>query len=191
MSSTFNKFLKIVEISPDSRDYYDILEEHPEFVNQQDKDGRTALMHAAMSGFGDSMETLIDSYNADVTIRDKDGKTVYDHAKEWYAKNPEEYNNDASIPAYFLKVIRNADPKFQGAKDVAALQQTSKISNIPVELNVASYLTGEKGTLPAQVSKVRSKYAGLRKTYKRTRTLKKNKKTRGRRVQRRERSKIQ
>jgi hypothetical protein len=176
--STFDDFLKIVKTTSDSRDYYTILEEHPEFVNMQDASGKTALMHAAMKGYGDSMATLVETHKADVTLKDKDGKTARDYATEWYAENPEEYDNDESVPEYFLGMLKDAELKanqIKGAKDVAALRQTSRDPNIPLSMTVGSYLTGEKGPLPEQVSKVRSKYAGRRKTRRGKKTRGKNK----------------
>jgi hypothetical protein len=178
--ATFEKFLEIVKKSGDSRDYSHV---RPEFVNQQDREGKTALMHAAMKGYGDSMATLIETHKADVTLKDKDGKTAYDYAKEWYESNPEEYDNDESVPEFFLGILKDAEKRMssiKGAKDVAALRQTSKDPNIPLPLTVGSYLTGEKGPLQEQVSKVQSKYAGRRKTRKG-----KSKKTRARKSRRR------
>lgn len=175
--ATFEKFLEIVKKSGDSRDYYGV---HPEFVNQQDREGKTALMHAAMRGYGDSMATLIETHKADVTLKDKNGKSAYDHAKKWYAENPEEYDNDESVPDYFLGILTSAAAKQM--KDVSSLAKTSKtglpLPEGPVGL-VASYLTGKPGTVGQQMGKIKSS-VGRGKTRKgKDKKSRKGKKTRG------------
>ena len=181
---SFDQFLKIVKTSGDSRDYYTILEEHPEYVNMRDASGKTALMYAAMEGRSDSMATLVETHKADVTLKDKDGKTAYDYAQEWYAENPDEYDNDPSVPEYFLGMLKDAELKknqIEGAKSVAALRQSSRYGEgVPLPEAVGSFLTGEKGSLKTQGEKVRTKYAGRRKMRKtkkakayRKRTMKK------------------
>lgn len=151
------EFLKIVKTNPDSRAYYDILEQHPEYVNQQDAEGKTALMYAAMNGYGDSMATLVETHKADVTLKDKNGRSAYDYAREWYAENPEEYDNDQSVPEYFLGILTAAAAK--QAKDVSALAKTSK-SGLPLPEGptgiVGSYLTGKKGTMGQQMTAIKS-----------------------------------
>ena len=49
-------------------------------VNVTDEDGRTPLIMAANQGHLKICKMLIDLCNADVTLKDKDGKTARDHA---------------------------------------------------------------------------------------------------------------
>jgi hypothetical protein len=175
-----DEFLKIVKTSGDSRDYYDILEDHPEFVNKQDAEGKTALMYAAMKGYGDSMETLVETHNADVTLKDKSGRSAYDYAKEWYTDNPEEYDKDESVPEYFLGILTSAAAK--QAKDVSALARTSK-SGLPLPEGpagiVGSYLTGKKGTVGQQMTAIKSSVGrGKTRKGKKSKKSRKGKKSR-------------
>jgi hypothetical protein len=174
------EFLKIVKTSGDSRDYYDILEDHPEFVNMQDAEGKTALMYAAMKGYGDSMATLVETHKADVTLKDKSGRSAYDYAREWYAENPEEYDNDESVPEYFLGILTSAAAK--QAKDVTALARTSK-SGLPLPEGpagiVGSYLTGKKGTVGQQTTAIKSSVGrGKTRKGKKSKKSRKGKKSR-------------
>ena len=72
---TFDEFMTVMKYAGDARDFYDILQAHPEYVNRQDKDGKTALMVAADQGYGDAVATLVESNNADVFLKDNQGKT--------------------------------------------------------------------------------------------------------------------
>lgn len=80
--TTFQQFLQIASRDPDARSLYQILEDHPEYVNKKDNRGRTAVFYAAEAGHGDVVETLIQFHGADIFVQDKDGRTLADILQE-------------------------------------------------------------------------------------------------------------
>lgn len=184
----FPKLLKIIRESPDSRDFYDILEKYPDLKDRQDKDGRTPLMYAAMSGHVDVMNTLIEYNKVDVTIRDKDGKDAADYFKEYATKeikyltdrykdnDPQTLENEVgdikSSQDYILKMIDDvktemtaklAEPLTRVSTQFGKLTGDKKMDALALSLKSVSGQAGEPSRV---VAEAREKLGRGRKTRK-------------------------
>lgn len=70
-------------------------------VNGADANGWTPLMFAAANGFADVAERLVTEFDADITLKNKDGKTALDIAKENKSSPKEEVDR-------IIKIISSA-----------------------------------------------------------------------------------
>ncbi len=83
-------------------------------INLQDKNGRTALMEAAIKGSAEIVELLL-SYDADITLEDVAGETALSYA--------ESHNNNDSHKAVIELLHDRADILFMNCSDNAALDR--------------------------------------------------------------------
>ena len=60
---------------------------HPLKVNLKDNNGKTALMHAAISGSYQMVSLLLEREDVDVYIQDKNGETAIIHARRGGNRN--------------------------------------------------------------------------------------------------------
>jgi ankyrin repeat protein len=51
--------------------------------------GFTALMHACKEGHEDIVKHLLLREDVDIRLKDKDGKTAYDHCSDWISEEVE------------------------------------------------------------------------------------------------------
>ncbi len=151
---TFDEFMTVMKYAGDARDFYDILEAHPEYVNQQNKDGKTALMIAAENGYGDSVATLIESHDADVFLKDKQGKTAAQLWKDYHAENPGELDEEGMkfFMNVFEKKVRPVAQKTTGLDVVSRQKQMGKLDKLPKDTldRIAAMTTGQPGTIEQQ-----------------------------------------
>ena len=155
----FEAFLRIVKRNPDPRSYFDILEKHPEFVNRKDASGRTAIFYAAEAEHGDVVRNLIEYHGADIFVKDKTGKTIYDMIQG----NPE---LDWLIEDTLKPVAA------ERAKDFEALRQAPP--NLPSDVLgvISENLTGIRGSVSQQRKSLRGVVGKGRKLRKQRRTRK-------------------
>lgn len=156
---SFEQFLKIVSRDPDPRSYFQILEKHPEYVNKKDSQGRTALFYAAESEHGDVIRNLVGYHGADIFVKDKTGKTIYDLVKD----NPE-------LSWLIDDVLKPLAA--ERSRDFEAMRMARP--NLPDDVLgvVSENLTGIKGSVAQQRKSLRSAVGKgrKRKTAKRRRT---------------------
>lgn len=195
----FAKLLEIIKTSPDSRDFFGILEKYPDLVDRRDNDWRTPLMYAAMSGHVDVMVSLIEYNKAVVTARDKDGKDAADYFKEYAAKeiarltdrykdDPESLKREVdeikSSQTYILdaieqakteKTAQRAEPLTRVSTQFGKLTGDKKMDALALSLKS---VTGEAGEPSRVVSEARQKLGRGRKT-------RKSRKNKGRKSRRR------
>lgn len=178
---SFQEFLDIIKLGDIKLEFDDILQAHPEYTNAQDENGWTALMYAAERGNSDLMVKLVRTYRADVTIKNKDGKTAYDLAKEYYEEEKRLYDEHPDVYIYHpdvaeddLKLLKDAIEKKKALpklKDATALQRLSKqglTGKLPPELEaeVLSKLTGKTGTTKHQIASLKAPFGRGRRTKK-------------------------
>ena len=158
---TFEEFLRIASRDPDARSLYEILEDHPEYLNKKDSRGRTAVFYAAESGHGDVVRTLIEYHGADIFVQDKEGKTLADILQE---------NEDTR---YLIDEVLRPIAAKKG-KDLAALDIARP--NLPEDVMsvVAKNLTGMKGSVDQQRRSIRRAVGKGRKQKRKTRKQKKS-----------------
>lgn len=154
---TFDEFLRISGREPKLLSY--ILDSHPEYLNQQDKDGKTALIHAGEGGSDESASILLHELNADATIKDKSGKTAARHAREYIEKNSDDVNE---IDARFLmnvfeEKVRPAAQGVSGLDTVSRHKEMGTLDTLPRDTvsRIAEFTSGIPGTLEQQRKKIR------------------------------------
>jgi hypothetical protein len=167
----------------------EILENHPEYVNQKDEDGKTALMllGAAKEPDNELGESLIEDYNADIFITDKAGKT----AAQYYKENP---NMDADEKKDIMKVFANVGKeRVKGSKGFIKVSEEEDkndpsvrrtlLSKLPAEVRgeISRNITGVKGSTKTQQTTLRKATTGKGRKRK-TRKARKTKKSTRRRA---------
>ena len=156
---TLDEFFLVMKYVNDPRDFYEILEAHPEYVNKQDKDGKTALMLTAERGMGDAVRTLIETNDADVFLKDKKGKTAAQYFKEYYAENPDELDEEEM--KFFMDIFEEkARPTAKattGLDVVSRQKKMGKLEKLPADAlsRVATLSTGVPGTIEQQRENIR------------------------------------
>lgn len=156
---TQDEFFLVMNHVVDPRDMDPILESHPEYVNAQDKDGKTALMLAAERGMGDVVRTLIETHDADVFLKDKAGKTAAQYFKEYHAENPGELDEEGM--KFFMDVFEEqARPTAQATTGLDVVSQQKRMGDLeklPADAlsRVAELSTGIPGTVEQQRKNIR------------------------------------
>ena len=159
---TVDEFFLVMKYVNDPRDFYEILEAHPEYVDKQDKNGKTALMLAAERGMGDAVRTLIETNDADVFLKDKSGRTAAQYFKQYYEEDPEameELGEDGMefFMDIFQEKARPTAKKTTGLDVVSQQKQMGDLDKLPADAisRVAELSTGLSGTVAQQRQTIR------------------------------------
>jgi hypothetical protein len=196
----FEKVAKKIKENDDWRNYEFDLEDNPEIINMQDADGRTLVSLAAQTGYADAMANLIENHKADVTIRDKTGKTPSDYftahidgevanikSKTGRLYSPEEAKREIDeledTRKYFMKIIKDAET----LKSASLAEPLTRVSKTYGELTgdkkmdalalASQYVTGVKGVPTKTIAEAKTTL-GRGRANRKTRKSKKTRRTR-------------
>lgn len=165
--STFEAFITAKRAS----DIHAISEKHPDYVNKQNKDGKTALILAAEREDTASMLVLIQMLKADIFVKDKNGKTAGDYFESARNVTPRKRG-------IIISLLEKAGKPFAqstaGLDTVSRHKEMGMLDTLPKDTvsRIAELASGLSGTVEQQRNTIRQS-VGKSKIGGRTRKTKK------------------